>query len=415
MSCPTDAQAGVIRSDFHAIVGESHPTNGELSSDQIRALLAANLSREPNAAEVDLVTAEFRGRTMTADSWIKWIYSSGPPAMERTLSLAKITGKKHESSATRAIKLAHVAFSTEFSGLDKDGDGSISRDEWKARFGSEDGFDVYDQDHDGIVTKEEYKRAKESEALANLVKVALGGAWADTPIAKIEVKNTSGMGGSATYRVSAPHQTVALHSRSETSVADLLFEQRMKAASKLFAAHNLGPARLAEGVDWYIEPWQGQGEPKFDSVGKFEQLGRLMGQVHMMPTDWFDEWRAKICEANPDLKVVDKGSWLWILASRPAEEQKWDKINPEARELLLQDYFYAPQSEPGKRIVTLHGDAHQKNMLQLDDSMICIDLETSCVGHAIHDLGYQLTWIEENWFGVRIRVLRSYLISFHCF
>ena len=64
--------------------------------------------------------------------------------------------------------------------------------EWEAHYGSADGFDRYDLNHDGHIDRNEYHTGKEQEALANLVKIALGAAWADVPVNEIQVENKSG-------------------------------------------------------------------------------------------------------------------------------------------------------------------------------------------------------------------------------
>jgi hypothetical protein len=48
-----------------------------------------------------------------------------------------------------------------FQKLDKDGDGKISRDEFKESMGKK--FDRMDADNDGFVTKEEWKAAKQKK------------------------------------------------------------------------------------------------------------------------------------------------------------------------------------------------------------------------------------------------------------
>ena len=40
--------------------------------------------------------------------------------------------------------------------LDADGDGKITREEWIAKYGNDDGFDQYDLDGDGIIDGESF-------------------------------------------------------------------------------------------------------------------------------------------------------------------------------------------------------------------------------------------------------------------
>ncbi len=148
---------------------------------------------------------------------------------------------------------------------------------------------------------------REDEALAALVKTVLGDTWAHVQLCDIKVEDKSGEGGSATYRITAKRavpETVALHGRSEDVVADPLSEPRTEAAAQLFATNKLGPRRLAQGGDWFIEPWVGSGRPTFHTEEKFWELGQPVAKIHMLPTDWYDEWREKLCEAMPALREV---------------------------------------------------------------------------------------------------------------
>ena len=50
----------------------------------------------------------------------------------------------------REVKAAEI----EFTRLDRDQDGKVSREEWIAKYGSDEGFDAYDLDGDGIIDGE---------------------------------------------------------------------------------------------------------------------------------------------------------------------------------------------------------------------------------------------------------------------
>ena len=51
------------------------------------------------------------------------------------------------------MKAAEIRFST----IDTNNDNKISRDEWIAKYGSEEGFDEYDLNGDGIIDPDEYR------------------------------------------------------------------------------------------------------------------------------------------------------------------------------------------------------------------------------------------------------------------
>ena len=88
--------------------------------------------------------------------------------------------------------------------------------------------------------------------------------WGTLSASEIEIKDLSGMGGSRTFRVSAPEGSsavppkLALHSRGVTFTGeshDDFFMRRMAAAQHALVEHGLAPPRVLEGKDWIIEPW----------------------------------------------------------------------------------------------------------------------------------------------------------------
>ncbi len=72
---------------------------------------------------------------------------------------------------------------------------------------------------------------------------------------------------------------------------------------------------------------------------------------------------------------------------------------PECRTRFFTDYFFAPKTKVGQRIVTAHDNLHPLNMLQLPEGLRCIDFEFTCVGNTIQDLSYVFAWVDGNWFG----------------
>ena len=47
--------------------------------------------------------------------------------------------------------------------MDQNKDGKISREEWIARYGSDEGFDEYDLDGDGFVDPDEFRKGQAAE------------------------------------------------------------------------------------------------------------------------------------------------------------------------------------------------------------------------------------------------------------
>eukprot|EP00658_Telonema_sp_P-2_P040875 TRINITY_DN29230_c0_g1_i1.p1 TRINITY_DN29230_c0_g1~~TRINITY_DN29230_c0_g1_i1.p1 ORF type:complete len:294 (-),score=45.31 TRINITY_DN29230_c0_g1_i1:436-1317(-) len=167
-------------------------------------------------------------------------------------------------------------------------------------------------------------------------------------------------------------------------------------AAMVFATAGFGPTRLAQGEDWFIEPWEGNGAPEIGPhVDKFRELGRFVADYHLkLPIEWYEPWRDALRKEIPALDGAAEGCHVWWWTARP---NKWlVGLDAECLELWASDYFFAPQSEVGRRLVTAHGDLNEGNMLQMDDGLRCIDFEFSCVTNAIQDLSYVVGWITED-------------------
>eukprot|EP00927_Polykrikos_kofoidii_P034096 TRINITY_DN28924_c0_g1_i3.p1 TRINITY_DN28924_c0_g1~~TRINITY_DN28924_c0_g1_i3.p1 ORF type:complete len:705 (+),score=84.82 TRINITY_DN28924_c0_g1_i3:58-2115(+) len=220
--------------------------------------------------------------------------------------------------------------------------------------------------------------------LVKLVVEALPG-WRTTSAGNVLVEDKSGEGGGRTYRVSAtganPPQ-VALHVRSEQAAADAISETRMACAARLFAKAGLSPSRLAESHDWFIERWEGLGEPNI-TAERSRELGELVARIHAIPIDWFDPWREMLCKRFSDLRNVPRGSHVWFWTAR---KEFLDELTDECRRQVLDANFFAPRSIAAARVVTAHADVHPGNMLQTEMGIRVLDFEYSCVTYAVQDL-----------------------------
>ena len=47
------------------------------------------------------------------------------------------------------------------------------------------------------------------------------------------------------------------HGNDDDGAVDEVGEQRMEAAAAVFSKHGVGPNRLAQGGDWFIDAWVG--------------------------------------------------------------------------------------------------------------------------------------------------------------
>ena len=105
---------------------------------------------------------------------------------------------------------------------------------------------------------------KTKEDAAKIVAEALkNDGWKDVSVGAVAVKDVSGGGGSQTFKVSAEGAeppAVALHTRN-TDLVNELTAARTEAVAKLLAASGVAPARLAQGKDWFVEPWDGEPFP----------------------------------------------------------------------------------------------------------------------------------------------------------
>lgn len=194
------------------------------------------------------------------------------------------------------------------------------------------------------------------------------------------------------------HWAVALHSRTGWGLTKES-EAREQAAARLFAAHGLSPRRLAQGVDWFIDPWEGYGQPTLATVADMEVLGKELAKVHKMPIEWFDAFRAELQAEFPFLATVPANSHIWwyscrmecMFPSKPDAEKPCDPV-------WLAEFaqpMFTPQSTAGARVVTCHGDLKEPNMVALaegramqEGALKFVDLEFAHVTAACYDLAY---------------------------
>jgi len=247
-----------------------------------------------------------------------------------------------------------------------------------------------------VVEEDASTQEGKSEVLANLVITALrDGGWGCVSAADVKVENKSAHGVGECFKVSAENAdppVVALHKFGNLSayVLDSDFMGRMADAAKVFWDGHLGPRRLAHGRDWFIEVWEGNGQPDFESVDKFKELGKLVADVHKLPTEWFDTWREKACERRPELRDIPHGSHAWwYFCARggtfPEDEeclQFWLKGEP----------CFAPSSSALRRLVTTHGDCKPDNLIETDSGMRLLDFEITTVSSAAFDVGWVFMW-----------------------
>ena len=237
------------------------------------------------------------------------------------------------------------------------------------------------------------------QALKRLVVDALDDrGWGSVDRSCIEIEaDVIGLGGSKTYKVSAPAgggltpTRVALHSRASSLSPES--EARTAAAARLFGQAGLAPERLAEGTDWFIEPWEGNGQPTWATVADMRVLGREVAKVHALPIGWFQPFRTQLKEDFPIYADVPDGCHIWWNSCRTSDfytagrDEEWAAVYVQP--------LFTPHTQAGARIVTCHGDLHAGNMISFtedcameDGSVKFLDLEFAHVSNACSDLGY---------------------------
>lgn len=266
-------------------------------------------------------------------------------------------------------------------------------------------------------TKMDRKEDLVAELVANAMKSR---GWDGVDVSTIKVKDTSGYGGSKTYKVTADGMTpaaVALHSRSEEVADDELSDPRMEAASTLLSKYKLVPSRIVYGGDWFIDEWEGTGNPDFNSEEVAKQVGEFLAKFHEVPTEWYNSWRQKLVDRFaqnfPDaqksgngLDQVPHGSHVWWYTCR----REWlDKMEPGKRAIYFNTDLFAPRSAVGQRIVTTHGDLHPGNMIVCGSGVKAIDLEFTTANWAIYDIGYTSNCFPTN--DLKRTFFESYLVA----
>ena len=117
--------------------------------------------------------------------------------------------------------------------------------------------------------------------------------WDGVKVADIIVENKSGLGGSKTYKISAPQKVpLCLYVRRNTEVADDICDLRMEEIASIAASKGCAPKRVAQGsgtAKWFIENWDGQGEPDMTNAEHVKHAGKLLAELHKIPAEWFEK------------------------------------------------------------------------------------------------------------------------------
>lgn len=197
----------------------------------------------------------------------------------------------------------------------------------------------------------------------------------------------------------------------DTNNEPTVYEDHVKRAADAFAEHGLAPAAYAGGSGWSLEPWLGPTlESSIGWSGDMQTLGTLLAALHSdVPPAWFEGTTASVVR---DFPVVQSQAHLLSLAPHAAARlargfTSGRRLPDEAQIRMLADTRNAellllwasggtalgPVHAAAKRIVTVHGDAHLRNIVRTaagDQRLVFIDLELACVTQAVHDLALVL-------------------------
>ena len=267
----------------------------------------------------------------------------------------------------------------------------------------------------------------DKEGLAKIVCEALAdiegyGVWGRLrPAEDVHVRDVSGHGGSKTFIAHAQVDgisaaAVVLHVRPDDCSSFMM--RRTEAAQAALSAAGLGPRRLAGGADWWVETYVGpeikreeKGEkPKGKKAGgkkaggkkaekketeeeaklreakdrvRQQRRGALLARVHGVSTSWFKLFQDELRAHDPRLQKTPDSSLLWLYLTRGcfgAAREADDRESFFTRSNLSSDKWSAEtlnrygdltpfQSRIPfcNRIVLLHGDYHDGNVLKHPD------------------------------------------------
>ena len=228
--------------------------------------------------------------------------------------------------------------------------------------------------------------------------------WKGIEIDWINISNLAGLGGAITYKVfietdKIPKEknnilenikflSVVLHS-TISDKTDRFEDEKMRQAHRLLFRYDLIVPRLYEGKDWWIERFI---ENDRTEVLSIETYATLLADLHSLPTDWYNTFYDQYTNEYPELKEAHPHGHVWTYVAKPG----WFMPYRTFETYLKHEDHFVPQTEAGKRIVNVHSDYWNDNILYdkgLKKAYV-IDLEYISVGWAARDLAFIFWWIE---------------------
>jgi len=115
----------------------------------------------------------------------------------------------------------------------------------------------------------------------------------------------------------------------------------------------------------------------------------MVAKIHKTDTSWFNGLRKEYKKKWPKLQDVGDDSYMWYFCSR----RNWIEAGGAEITSAWANAGPFPVSGAGKRVVTVHSDLHQENMLVTPSGLKVVDFEVSHVGFAVFDMCYLFSFV----------------------
>jgi hypothetical protein len=192
---------------------------------------------------------------------------------------------------------------------------------------------------------------------------------------------------------------VKLSARTASSNADCVFKTRgtahIRAAHQELSDAGVATTLLACGPGWTAEQFltgrdMGEGYWETGRVG-FSPFAELAARLHAAPTDWWPPFRDNLRKMLPLLNDEPDSSPLWLMAAFAESKDYLSKLaalkENQSQLAELMTILPRPVGELANKIVNVHGDFWDANIVEADDGTLkLVDFESTCVCGAIQDL-----------------------------
>ena len=204
---------------------------------------------------------------------------------------------------------------------------------------------------------------------------------------------------------------VKLSARTATANADCVFKlpsnssvngaARIRTVHRVLSDAGVASALLASGVDWTVEELgagrdfsRGRGVEGVDWQWTDIEEGlmctqgaKLTARLHAAPIDWWPPYRDRLRKLLPLLDNEPDSSPLWIMAA--FAEGKNAPVPNAAEQAQLAELMVIlprPVGDVANKLVNVHGDLWDANIIEIGGTHKLMDFESTCVCGAVQDL-----------------------------